>query len=1165
MADLFEIVGKISLDGVDKAERELNGLSDSGEKSSSKLSKFGKVMGTVGKGVLAVGTAVGAGSVALVKGVSSSYGELQQNLGGSEAVFGKYASNIQKIGESAYKTMGISQSQYLATANKMGSLLQGSGIKQKESLDMTAKAMQRASDVASVMGIDMEMAMESITGACKGNFTMMDNLGVAMNATTLEAYAHSKGIENFTWKTASQAEKNSLAMQMFLERTQQYAGNFARESTDTISGSIGYLGAAWQDFMAGLGNPSADMARLTNNLAQSFGAMINNITPIIENITKALPTVMTSLISAVTKMLPTLITTFTTLVKQVIDGIVKLLPTAIPLVVECLMSVVEAIIKNLPQILNSVVQLVSEVINSLAKLLPTLLPLIIKVVVDMANSLIQNLPTLLNSVLQLVQGIMEGLIQALPMLIQALPTLITGIVNFLVQSIPQIIQAGITLLMALIEAIPVIINALVVALPQIVNAIVTGLINNLPLLIDASIQLFMALVKAIPIIIVELVKALPQIITTIMTCLGKLLPSIGTLLLAVIAKVGLFFRDLIKTGVTKAGEFVTKVVGFIKKLPENFAYWLGFVLGKVAKFVVQLPAKASEAGKKFVNNLINFIKNLPSNVATWLTNTISKLSTFVTNVGRKASEAGKKMLDNVVNGIKNLPSKIKSIGSDVIKGLWNGIVGAGDWLYNKVNGFCDNIVKGFKKGFDIHSPSRKMRDQVGKNIALGIIEGVDSQKKNAKKSAKELSELYVSSAKSRVTELKKANKLNEAQEVEFWDNIRKHCVKGTDAYKTATNQMVIAKNNLNSNIKELDKQYKENVQKIKTDLIKNIQDVTNAYDKAVRDRQSQIISSLNLFEEFKADDPITKMDLTNNLKSQVIALKEWDTTLDQLSKRKGVDSSGLLDDLENMGVKSLDTLKQLNSMSDEELAQYISLYRQKNAVALERSEAEHKELKKQSEKQIKELTKQANNQLNALEKTYVSKLKSMGVKTADKSVSIGKDIVNGLKKGISSQNASFQAYLTNFFNSIVSNAKNSLQIKSPSRVFRDQVGKFISEGIGVGITEDDSPEKSMKNKVASILGIVDNVDANINVGTSVDDIVNESPLQKYQLDFNAQLDSLNDGFDRLLALIGQYLPNIADNMDRNIVLDGNSLVVGMSRRMDAQLGKISTAKGRGNV
>lgn len=45
---------------------------------------------------------------------------------------------------------------------------------------------------------------------------MMDNLGVAMNATTLEAYAAGKGI-NFVWNKASNAEKAELAMQMFLK------------------------------------------------------------------------------------------------------------------------------------------------------------------------------------------------------------------------------------------------------------------------------------------------------------------------------------------------------------------------------------------------------------------------------------------------------------------------------------------------------------------------------------------------------------------------------------------------------------------------------------------------------------------------------------------------------------------------------------------------------------------------------------------------------------------------------------------------------------------------------------------------------------------------------------------------------------------------------------
>jgi len=98
-------------------------------------------------------------------------GELEQNLGGTEAVFGEFAGNIQDSAQDAYKNMGLSASDYMATANKMGSLFQGSGMDQQKSLDLTSDAMQRAADVASVMGIDTSMAMESIAGAAKGNFT----------------------------------------------------------------------------------------------------------------------------------------------------------------------------------------------------------------------------------------------------------------------------------------------------------------------------------------------------------------------------------------------------------------------------------------------------------------------------------------------------------------------------------------------------------------------------------------------------------------------------------------------------------------------------------------------------------------------------------------------------------------------------------------------------------------------------------------------------------------------------------------------------------------------------------------------------------------------------------------------------------------------------------
>ena len=69
MADIFEIVGRVSLDGIDRAERDLNNLTDTGERSSSKLSKLGGIAKTVGKGILVGTGAVVTGAVGLVKQV----------------------------------------------------------------------------------------------------------------------------------------------------------------------------------------------------------------------------------------------------------------------------------------------------------------------------------------------------------------------------------------------------------------------------------------------------------------------------------------------------------------------------------------------------------------------------------------------------------------------------------------------------------------------------------------------------------------------------------------------------------------------------------------------------------------------------------------------------------------------------------------------------------------------------------------------------------------------------------------------------------------------------------------------------------------------------------------------------------------------------------------
>lgn len=67
-------------------------------------------------------------------------------------------------------------------------------------------------------------------------------------------------------------------------------------------------------------------------------------------------------------------------------------------------------------------------------------------------------------------------------------------------------------------------------------------------------------------------------------------------------------------------------------------------------------------------------------------------------------------------------------------------------------------------------------------------------------------------------------------------------------------------------------------------------------------------------------------------------------------------------------------------------------------------------------------------------------------------VQTGRDIITGLWRGISGAIGWLRSLVSNALGSIVSWAKSKLGIHSPSRVFRDQVGAMISEGIAVGIT-----------------------------------------------------------------------------------------------------------------
>jgi phage-related protein len=85
------------------------------------------------------------------------------------------------------------------------------------------------------------------------------------------------------------------------------------------------------------------------------------------------------------------------------------------------------------------------------------------------------------------------------------------------------------------------------------------------------------------------------------------------------------------------------------------------------------------------------------------------------------------IITSIVEAFGKGLSKFVEIGGQLISGLWEGIKNAGSWLWDKITGFFGGIVDGIKGFFGIHSPSTLFRDQIGKNLALGIGAGFSDE------------------------------------------------------------------------------------------------------------------------------------------------------------------------------------------------------------------------------------------------------------------------------------------------------------------------------------------------------------------------------------------------------------------------------------------------------
>lgn len=165
------------------------------------------------------------------------------------------------------------------------------------------------------------------------------------------------------------------------------------------------------------------------------------------------------------------------------------------------------------------------------------------------------------------------------------------------------------------------------------------------------------------------------------------------------------------------------VIGFFQNLWNSIVSVFNGALSTVSGFVSSVVSFFTVSVPNAVSNMLSAAGRIPGQIASFLGSALSSAASFVGSFASSAIQAASQFVSNIVSGLSGLAGRVMSVGSDIVHGIWSGISGAAGWLMNQISGFANNIVSGIKGFFGIASPSKVMRDEVGKYLAEGVAVG----------------------------------------------------------------------------------------------------------------------------------------------------------------------------------------------------------------------------------------------------------------------------------------------------------------------------------------------------------------------------------------------------------------------------------------------------------
>lgn len=267
--------------------------------------------------------------------------------------------------------------------------------------------------------------------------------------------------------------------------------------------------------------------------------------------------------------------------------------------------------------------------------------------------------------------------------------------------------------------------------------------SNAGKLVDSGLQLMLNLAKGIANAMPDIIKNVPEIVINIAGVINDNAPKI---LVAGVKLIAILIKGLIQSIPT----LIASIPKIIMAIVSVFAAYDWLSLGKslivgIKNGIMGAKSNAVNAIKNVYSSLVNGIKNLPSKLKEIGTNGVKNVGSGITGKLSTVKTAARKIITYAVNGIKGLPSSLAtkaknavvkmkdkftkvnwlSVGKNIVKGIAKGIGDFAWILVDKMTGLARKAFDSVTSFFGIHSPSRLMRDKVGKMLPAGISVGLE--------------------------------------------------------------------------------------------------------------------------------------------------------------------------------------------------------------------------------------------------------------------------------------------------------------------------------------------------------------------------------------------------------------------------------------------------------